>query len=333
MSDAPDTGRPPPRLLVKIMGVMAKMAPPDPSGENPKAVRAFRRVDAVLDVLKAGPLRRRLHTPLGQRAWPVVGGEYRVGNPAAAVAVCTLSSKDLVILAAALPGVAIAGRLHTVNLGIERMIVNVTANPAIRALVLCGKDSPMFHTAQGIRALINDGVDGARRIVNAEGHLPVLSNVSAEAIARFRRQVALVDATGVTDLGQIAKHVADAAARVAGAAPLDPSFAAGPIAAPAFKRIESGGHREPIAYDPNGFFIVSVDRTAGDIVCRHYQADNTPAHEVRARSAERIVLALLRENLVSQMSHAAYLGGELAKAEAALQLGLIYEQDKRLGRG
>src|SRR5207245_2601021 len=44
------------------------------------------------------------------------------------------------------------------------------------------------------------------------------------------------------------------------------------------------------------------------------------------------LLGLIREGLVSQLSHAEYLGGELAKAEAALRLGVRvrYEQDRPL---
>jgi hypothetical protein len=41
-------------------------------------------------------------------------------------------------------------------------------------------------------------------------------------------------------------------------------------------------------------------------------------------------LGLLREGLISQLSHAAYIGGELAKAEAALHLDLRYRQDRPL---
>jgi hypothetical protein len=35
---------------------------------------------------------------------------------------------------------------------------------------------------------------------------------------------------------------------------------------------------------------------------------------------------------VTQLDHAAYLGRELAKAEAALSDGIMYEQDAALGR-
>ena len=58
--------RQPPRLVMRIMGLMRKMAPPDPSGENSSAVRMFRHIEAVRDVVTAGPLRRRLRFSAGR---------------------------------------------------------------------------------------------------------------------------------------------------------------------------------------------------------------------------------------------------------------------------
>jgi len=100
-----------------------------------------------------------------------------------------------------------------------------------------------------------------------------------------------------------------------------------------FTRIQPGGKREPLAYDPNGYFIITLDRAAGEIVVRHHLTDNSPAHEVRGRSGEPLLLGLLREGLISQLSHAGYLGAELARAEAALRLKLRYEQDQPLRPG
>jgi hypothetical protein len=73
-----------------------------------------------------------------------------------------------------------------------------------------------------------------------------------------------------------------------------------------------------------------VDRAAREVVVRHYLTDNSPAHEVRGRNPESIWLALIREGLISQLSHAAYLGAELAKAETSLRLDARYEQDRPL---
>ena len=295
------------------------------------AVRLFRRLDAARDLIAAGPLQRRWHRRAGHPPWPLVAGEYRVGDVTAGVAVCTLSSRDLIAPVSVLPGVAIAGRLITVNLGIERMVTNLLGNPGIRALVICGKDSPVFHTAQAIRALVENGVTAERRIIGAQGHWPVLGNLSTAQIARFRDQVMLVDAIGTREIPMIARQVAAAAERVASLPPMAGSEpAVDPPSRPTFKRIAAGGHREPVGYDPRGFFIITLDRNAGEIVCRQYSVDHAPAHEIRSHSAERILLGLLRADLVSRLSHAAYLGAELAKAETALRLGLRYEQDKPL---
>jgi tetrahydromethanopterin S-methyltransferase subunit A len=309
------------------MRALARHLPGDPGGENPMAVRLFGRLYRARDLLGAGPLRRRWQRLGDLPAWPVVAGDYRVGDASAGVAVCTLSSRDLIEPVARLPGVAIAGRLITVNLGIEHLVTNLVANPRIRALVLCGNDSPVFHTAQAVRALVEHGVTAEHRIIGARGHWPVLANLSATQIARFREQIALIKVIGTSDLSLIAAEVRAAAARVE-TLPALSAAATEASSPPAFKRIAAGGKREPVGYDPNGFFIITLDAAAGEIVCRHYTVDHAPAHEVRSRSAERVWLALLREDLISKLSHAAYLGAELAKAESALRLGLRYEQDK-----
>jgi hypothetical protein len=92
--------------------------------------------------------------------------------------------------------------------------------------------------------------------------------------------------------------------------------------------IRPGGQREPLQYDPKGYFVIALDREADQIILRHYLPDHSPAHEMRGRSAGPMLLGLLREGLVSQLSHAGYLGEELAKAQVALQLGLRYDQDR-----
>lgn len=262
--------------------------------------------------------------------WPVVPGAYAVGDPSAAVAVCTLTDDALFPALARLPGVAIAGRLNTANLGIEDLIANVTANPRIRLLLLCGRESPLFRAGQTLRALIENGTTADGRVVGAEGFNPVLRNISLERVDRFRRQIELADRTGEADPNVIAALVQQLSARDPGAFEPDrPLDAASPIGT-GFVQLKPGGQREPLWYDPKGFFVITLDRPAGEIAVRHYTREYAPAHEMRGHSAEAIVLGLLREELVSQLSHAGYLGVELAKAEAALQLELHYEQDRPL---
>ena len=262
----------------------------------------------------------------GER-WPVVPGAFALGDPTAPVAICTLTDETLYADAATLPGVAIAGRLNTANLGIEDLVVNVTANPRLRFIVMCGKDSPLFRSGQSLGALVANGVDDERRILGAEGHEPRLRNVPVDWIAQFRRQIEIVDRTGEGSLDEIAAVVRELVGR-------DPGPLTGArevtVQEERFAKIAPGGRREPLWYDPKGFFVIGLDRDAGEIVVRHYERDYAPAHEMRGHATEQIVLGLLREELVSQLSHAGYLGAELAKAETALRLGLRYEQDRPL---
>jgi len=255
------------------------------------------------------------------------------GDPAGTVAVCTLTSNDLMEPCAQIPGVAIAGRIYTVNLGIEKIIRNVTANPAIRFLVLCGKESPVFQPAQGLRSLFDKGVTTERRIIDAKGHLPVLDHLPAAQIEAFRQQVELIDRTSLSEIATIQDEVAALVARHA-----EPVVAASRWIVPesddagGFVHLPPGGGGKPIEYDSTGFWIFSLDRDANQIVARHHLPDNTPAHEIRARTADGILQSIVLHGLVSQVDHAGYLGVELAKAEAALRFGLRYEQDQHLRR-
>ena len=98
------------------------------------------------------------------RSWPVIDGAFVVGEPRAPVAVCILTTEHLPARLAPIPGVAIAGQVYTANLGIERIILNVTANPSIRFLLLCGKESKLFRPAQSLGALMEEGIDDEGRI-------------------------------------------------------------------------------------------------------------------------------------------------------------------------
>jgi tetrahydromethanopterin S-methyltransferase subunit A len=262
--------------------------------------------------------------------WPAVAGSYQVGDPQAPVAVCALTSEDLIAPLAHLPGVAIAGKVHTANLGIERIVINITANPAIRFFLICGKDSPLFHPGQSLVALAEHGVDEQRRIVGAVGYDPVLPTLAIERIAQFRRQVEVLDWTGEADLQALADGISGLLARNPG------RFAGGEETADMvsqdeqFVPIRPGGQREPLQYDPKGYFVITVDLEEEQILLRHYLPDHTPAHEMRGRVAGSMLLGLLREGLVTQLSHTGYLGEELAKAQAALHLGLRYDHDRPL---
>src|SRR5256884_9143398 len=126
-------------------------------------------------------------------SWPVVAGTYKVGDPKAPVAVCALTSERLMDPLAVLPGVAIAGMVYTANLGITRIILNVTTNPSIRFLLICGKESALFQPGQSLVALAEDGVDEAKRIIGAAGFEPVITTSASFLSGQLRKQVVIPD--------------------------------------------------------------------------------------------------------------------------------------------
>ena len=264
-----------------------------------------------------------------QTSWPVMPGSYVVGDPRGPVAVCTLTSEKLMNPLARLPGVAIAGMVYTANLGITRIVVNITTNPSIRFLLLCGKDSQLFRPGQSLAALADHGVDDQKRIVNAVGYDPVLPSLSSDQITQFRKQVEIIDWTGEEDLQALTERIATLSARNPGPLRLENQpTPTSPVQQ--FVSIRPGGQREPLIYDPKGYFVISIEPDKGEIVLRHYLPDHTPAHEMRGRGATSMLLGLLRDGLVTQLSHSGYLGEELAKAQAALQFKLRYDQDRPL---
>src|SRR3989441_1954933 len=256
-------------------------------------------------------------------------GTYQVGDPNGPVAVCALTSERLISPLVTLPGVAIAGMVYTANLGITRIIVNVTSNPAIRFLLICGKDSALLKPGQSLVALSEKGVDDKRRIIDAAGYDPVLPSVDPQQVDQFRKQVEVLDWTGEEDLEVLQERVKSLSDRNPGI------FVTGqkettPRKQEEFVSIRPGGQREPLLYDPKGYFVITIEPEQKEIILRHYLPDHTPAHEMRGRGATSMLLGLLRDGLVTQLSHLGYLGEELAKAQTALQFGLRYDQDRPL---
>src|SRR2546428_3636772 len=263
-------------------------------------------------------------------SWPVVAGTYQVGDPKAPVAVCALTSERLMSPLAGLPGVAIAGMVYTANLGIARIILNITTNPSIRFLLICGKDSALFQPGQSLVALAEQGVDDAKRIIGSAGYEPVLPTITPEQIDQFRKQVEVLDWTGEEDLQALEERVKSLSARNPGLFKTDKTLTSTSAAGERFTSIRPGGQREPLIYDPKGYFVISIDPDQKEIILRHYLPDHTPAHEMRGRGATSMLLGLLRDGLITQLSHAGYLGEELAKAQTALQFGLRYDQYRLL---
>lgn len=264
--------------------------------------------------------------PRRRDGWPPYPGEYQVLQFAAPVAVCTLHYRGLVgdLAKAAPEGVSVVGALQTENLGIERIIENVVANPHIRVLLLCAEDTAgrVGHfPGQSLMSLVEKGFDGRGRIIGATGRRPVLHNVSMELVERFRAQVSLVDGRGEENVERIVQLASGAA-----------SSAPGPLAGePPVKRSMRLVPARPtgrLALDPPGYVVVIPDRRRRLLVAEHYENSGVLRSVIEGAEAVSVMSTLLAERLITRLDHAAYLGRELALAERSLREGTPYVQDQ-----
>ena len=108
-----------------------------------------------------------------------------------------------------------------------------------------------------------------------------------------------------------------------------------------------------IALDPEGYFLIKLDRAAGELIAEHYgngiddrglatdpdtgeviscrgAGPRAPLATYRGRSAKELGMALTEGDgpfPLSRLDHALYLGRELQKAERCLEDGSDYIQD------
>lgn len=104
-------------------------------------------------------------------------------------------------------GAALSGTLQTENIGIEKIVCNIAANPNIRYLVVCGNEVEGHNTGSAIKALMENGIDERRTIIGSQAKTPYLFNIPLEAISRFRDQLTLIELIGETDPKVIMKAV------------------------------------------------------------------------------------------------------------------------------
>jgi len=148
--------------------------------------------------------------------YPPEEGRYLRGNDYSPVAVCAILNTfdfkipqritDIVRISIE-TGAALAGTLQTENIGIEKIIANVVANPNIRYIVLCAVESPGHLCGEALISLMEKGVDETKKIMGTEAPTPYLYNLPVESIERFRKQVKLIDLLNEGNPEEIKKAV------------------------------------------------------------------------------------------------------------------------------
>lgn len=264
-----------------------------------------------------------------EEAWPPVVGEYFVLDKAAPVAVSTLTSVELAEeLARRSPdGLGIVGKTETENIGIDKVIKNVVTSPTLRYLIVAGTDSQGHLTGQTLVALAANGVDDQGRVIGSAGKRPVLRNVSAAEIQAFREQVQVVDMIGCENLDEISARVEELSRQAAAPCGCCECGGRSPVAVATLPRIIPARPSEVVRMDTAGYFVVVPLADRGVIHVEHYAYDNALLRVIEGETARTICSTIINGGWVTELSHAAYLGKELAKAELSLQHGFKYVQD------
>jgi len=90
-------------------------------------------------------------------------------------------------------GAALSGTLQTENVGLEKVICNVIANPNIRYIIVCGPESDGHLVGDAISALYKNGLDENKRIIGTNAPAPFLFNIPTEWVERFIKQTKLIN--------------------------------------------------------------------------------------------------------------------------------------------
>jgi len=135
---------------------------------------------------------------------PIPEESYQ-GNLDSSIAICTLSSIDLLKKLAnseILNHISIAGRLLSENKGIDSIIKHVNKNQKITTIIVCGKEVWGHKAGHTLFQLHKNGVDKNNRIINSTSPDPYLT-VSKSQIQYFQNNITLVNLINETDFKTI----------------------------------------------------------------------------------------------------------------------------------
>ena len=134
--------------------------------------------------------------------YPPEEGRYLRGNDRSPVAVVVILNDpedkippeiEKLVRVGVEAGAALSGTVQTENIGFEKIICNVIANPNIRWAILTGPESEGHLTGEAFQALLSNGVDKQKSIIGTDAPHPLLFNLPMGFIERFRAQVSMID--------------------------------------------------------------------------------------------------------------------------------------------
>jgi len=107
------------------------------------------------------------------------------------------------------------------------------------------------------------------------------------------------------------------------------TFAPKPEISEDVERIDASANYDSKEFhmDPKGYFLIRINREKKIIEVGYCRQNNVILKLFTGKNAREICQAVMHSDVISRLDHAAYIGREAAKAEAALKSGAEYIQD------
>ena len=131
--------------------------------------------------------------------------EVFFGNPTSNIAICTLSSIDLlkdISHSNIIKKIAIAGRLFSENKGIDSLVKYIISNKKIDVIILCGNDVMGHKAGDSLLCLYKNGIDKNHKIIGSSSPHPVLT-VTQNQVLKFQGQVKIINKIGETNISNL----------------------------------------------------------------------------------------------------------------------------------
>ncbi len=135
--------------------------------------------------------------------------ESYLGNADSSIAICTLSSIDLLKKIAnseLLNHISIAGRLLSENKGIDSIIKYINQNKKIKLILVCGREVWGHKSGHSLLELHKNGIDNYGRIINSTSPDPFLTVTKSE-INYFQNEINLINIINETNFNTIKKFI------------------------------------------------------------------------------------------------------------------------------
>ncbi len=135
--------------------------------------------------------------------------EFYTGNPDSSIAVCRLSSIDLLkkfTNSEIFNDICIVGRLLSENKGIDSIIEYVNKHQKIKIIIVCGKEVWGHKSGHSLFQLHKNGIDKNNRIINSTSPDPFLS-ISKSKIQYFQHNITLVNLINEINFEKISNKI------------------------------------------------------------------------------------------------------------------------------